>query len=110
MENQIVNSQFKLLGTAFNNSNITIDLGILALAIGLALISIAIFSIVRYLRDKNNIPDTRTIEILQSDVKYNARYIKSLEQRVEYLEDKDESVTELYKLVKELKVLIKNKK
>lgn len=110
MENQIVNSQFKLLGTAFNISNITIDLGILALAIGLVLISIAIFSIVRYLRDKNNIPDTRTVEILQSDVKYNTRYIKSLEQRIEYLEDKDESVTELYKLVKELKVLIKNKK
>lgn len=110
MENQIVNLQFKLLGTAFNNSNITIDLGILALAIGIILIAFAIFGIIRYLRDKNNIPDLKAIEVLQSDVKYNTRYIKSLEQRIEYLEDKDESVTELYKLVKELTILIKNKK
>ena len=109
MENQIVSSQFKLLGTCFNNSNITIDLGVVLLALSLVVVAVLGFKVIKYLRDKNGIIDCSDVEELKCDVKYNSRYIKSLEQRIVLLENKDESVTELYKLVKELKTLVKKK-
>lgn len=90
MENQIVGSQFKLLGTTFCNSNVSFDLGSF---LGLVILGLAIFSLVKYLRDKNC-------------VDYCADDFKNLAKRLDDLESKQDSISKVYKSVQELKKLI----
>lgn len=110
MQNSISNSQFDLDLANFGNGNIVIDMNTIALLlifVALLLLSIAIFSYVRYKRDKDNVP---SLHRLEKKVDFYSLDFIRMNNRLQDLEDKSGNIDELHKSILELKSLIQRRK
>lgn len=113
MENQIVSSQFKLVGTHLSNNNICLDITsiiLILIFIGLIVVAISLFGFVKYKRDKDNVPDSTTVDNLKKEVRFYSSDFNAINQRLKTLEEKQEGIDALHKSILELKDIIQGGK
>lgn len=112
MENQIISSTFKFAGSHLING-VNIDLNsilLLLIFIALLLVAVSISGIVKYKRDKYNVPDSTTVENLKKEVKFYSSDFDAINQRLKIVEEKQVGINELYNSIMELKSIIKGGK
>ena len=78
----------------------------LLIFIALLLVAGAIFAFVKYKRDKENIPNSTTVDYLNKTVKYHSADFDTVNQRLSILEAKQEGIDALHKSILELKSMI----
>ena len=113
MENQIVGSTFKLAGSQVSNGNIFLDTNsiiLLLIFVALLLLAGSLFSFVKYKRDKNNVPDSTTVDNLKKEVEFYSSDFTAINQRLSTLEKKQDGIDALHKYILELKSIIQKGK
>ena len=107
MQTSITNSQIDNATMAhLGIGNIVVDfntLAILFLGFALIVVAIAVISLIRYKRDKDNIPALHKIE---NKIDFYSLDLIRLNNRIRALEDKKIEIDELHKIILELKSLI----